>query len=196
MTFVQDVDSVKKCIVVTLSTEKYGKKSVIHRMAPCPGPASAFYSEPIIVTGLSPDYSTGFRSRRSRGKPVAKRFDYHRAIGRKVIYNIPINPYYPAAGNSSLTDGRTGGPTHWDGRWQGFMTDGMDVTIDMQQIMPVAKISARFMQNAGTWIYFPAEVVISISEDNKTFTEIARIANPYEVKTAGTIFQGFQLERK
>ena len=71
------------------------------------------------------------------------------------------------------------------------MTDGMDVTIDMQQIMPVRKISARFMQNAGTWIYFPAEVVISISEDNKTFTEIARIANPYEVKTAGTIFHDF-----
>ena len=191
VTFVQDVDSIKKCILVTLSTEKYGKEIRYTPDGALPGPASAFYSEPIIVTDSALITAQVFDQGEVVGKPVAKRFDYHRAIGRKVIYNIPINPYYPAAGNSSLTDGRTGGLTHWDGRWQGFMTDGMDVTIDMQQIMPVRKISARFMQNAGTWIYFPAEVVISISEDNKTFTEIARIANPYEVKTAGTIFHDF-----
>ncbi len=125
------------------------------------------------------------------GKPVSQRFDYHLGIGKKMIYNIPMNKYYPAAGEKSLIDGQTGGLSHGDGRWQGFMTHGMDVTIDMGRKTSLKFITARFMQSPGPWIYFPKEVVVSVSDDNKTFTELTRVLTPYDTKTPGTVFHHF-----
>ena len=71
------------------------------------------------------------------------------------------------------------------------MTGGMDVTIDLGEMTPVKLVTARFMQSTGPWIYFPKEVVISLSADAENFREIARVSSPYDEKTTGTIFQTF-----
>ncbi len=192
VSFAQDIDSVGKKMLVTLTTEKYGKEIRYTLDGTLPISFSALYSGPLAVNDSAFITAQVYDRGKAVGKATGRRFDYHKAIGKKIIYNIPVNHYYPAGGSSSLIDGRTGGLTHSDGRWQGFMTDGMDVTIDMQEVTPLKKIGARFMQNPGAWIYFPNEVVISVSDDNKNFTEIARMANPYDMKTAGTIFFNFQ----
>ncbi len=189
--FAHKVDTAKKAIQVELSTEKYGMDIRYTTDGSLPTGKSTIYSSPVLVKDSAKISAQLFEGHKAIGKPINNRFDYHLGIDKKVIYNIPINKYYPAAGEKTLINGETGGLSHGDGRWQGFMTNGMDVTINLGNPTDIKMITARFMHAAGPWIYFPKEVVISVSDDALNFREIARVTSPYDEKTTGTLFHNF-----
>ena len=60
----------------------------------------------------------------------------HLAVGCPVSYTVMYNSKYPAAGNTTLTDGLQGGWTYGDRRWQGWSED-MDLTIDLGKTDPL-----------------------------------------------------------
>ena len=97
----------------------------------------------------------------------------HKAIGKKVTYNHPFSPYYPAAGATNLTDGLRGGWTHTDKRWQGFIGGKrFDITIDLETPQTVRSVATGFMHAPGAEIYAPSAYIISVSNDGETFTEV------------------------
>ena len=97
----------------------------------------------------------------------------HLAMGKKVTYNSPYSPNYPAGGDSTLTDGYKGGWGYGDKRWQGFITGKrLDVTIDLDTIKEIHSITMTCQQQVGPEIYLPAQVVYAISEDGINFTEL------------------------
>ncbi|MDC7146594.1 glycoside hydrolase family 20 protein [Bacteroides ovatus] len=99
----------------------------------------------------------------------------HLALGKKVIYNSPYSPHYPAQGNTALTDGIRGDWTYGDGSWQGFISDNrLDVTIDMEKETPIHSVTAAFMQVVGAEVFLPETVIISISDDGINFTELQK----------------------
>lgn len=99
----------------------------------------------------------------------------HLALGKKVIYNSPYSPHYPAQGNTALTDGIRGDWTYGDGSWQGFISDNrLDVTIDMEKETSIHSVTAAFMQVVGAEVFLPETVVISISDDGTHFTELRK----------------------
>lgn len=99
----------------------------------------------------------------------------HLAWGKKVIYNSPYSPHYPAQGNTALTDGIRGDWTYGDGSWQGFISDNrLDVTIDMEKETSIHSVTAAFMQVIGAEVFLPETVVISISDDGTHFTELRK----------------------
>lgn len=114
------------------------------------------------------DLKNEIGSRPESTKPVT-----HLALGKKVIYNAPYSPHYPAQGNTALTDGIRGDWTYGDGCWQGFI-DGrrLDVTIDMESKTSIHSVTAAFMQVIGAEVFLPASVTISISDDGSNFTEL------------------------
>lgn len=116
------------------------------------------------------DLSKEIGSRPESLQPVS-----HLALGKKVIYNSPYSPHYPAQGNTALTDGIRGDWTYGDGSWQGFISDNrLDVTIDMEKETPIHSITAAFMQVVGAEVFLPETVVISISDDGINFTELQK----------------------
>lgn len=189
--FAHDVDTVNRSITVSLTTERYNTDIRYTLDGTPPTLHSVLYTDIIHVKDSANIAAQLFKEGKAIGKPIVRRFDYHSGIGKKLTYTIPINPYYSAGGESALIDGRMGGLSHGDGRWQGFMTNGMDVTLDLEKVQPIHSVSARFMQSIGPWIYFPKEVVISVSNDNQNFTEIKRIPTAIDKKASGTLFQNF-----
>lgn len=102
----------------------------------------------------------------------------HLALGKQVKYNAPYNSSYPAQGEKTLTDGLRGSWTYSDGRWQGFISsDRLDVTIDMEAETEIHAVNADFMQVVGPQVFLPTEVVISVSSDGTSFTELKRITH-------------------
>ena len=84
------------------------------------------------------DLKNEIGSRPETLKPIS-----HLAVGKKVIYNAPYSPHYPAQGNTALTDGIRGDWTYGDGSWQGFIDKKrLDVTIDMGTETAVHSVSA------------------------------------------------------
>lgn len=113
-------------------------------------------------------------------RPEARETADHLALGKKVIYNnCKWYPGYPAAGETTLTDGIRGGWTYTDRKWQGFLTSKsdlpFDVTIDMEQPTDISYIGADFMQLCPPGVWFPEKVVISYSNDGENFTELTSI---------------------
>ena len=114
------------------------------------------------------DLKNEIGSRPESLKPIS-----HLAVGKKVIYNAPYSPHYPAQGNTALTDGIRGDWTYGDGSWQGFIDKKrLDVTIDMGTETAVHSVSADFMQVVGAEVFLPESVTISISDDGTNFTEL------------------------
>lgn len=184
-------DTLNKGLKVMLETEQYDVDIRYTLNGNNPDISSTLYKDPIIVTDSAVVTAQIFKKDQALAHPISKRFDNHLAIDKSVNYNIPINDSYPANGKKALVDGLCGSLLNSDGRWQGFMTTGMDVTIDLAETIPIHFIQANFMQSIGAWIYFPAEVVISISDDNIHFKEIKRTPTTIDKTTTGTLFQNF-----
>ena len=103
----------------------------------------------------------------------------HLALGKPVEYLYPSRyyaPQYAAAGDATLTDGKRGTWTYADGRWQGFLgRGGVDVVVDLEEVMTIRSISADFMQICGPGVFMPCLVEIAVSEDGENYTKIADI---------------------
>ncbi|HTN38803.1 MAG TPA: family 20 glycosylhydrolase [Arachidicoccus sp.] len=104
-------------------------------------------------------------------KPVIYTFnsDYHKAIGKKVIYASSFSKSYMAAGDKTLTDGITGTLTYSDDRWQGFLGTALNVTVDMDKVEDLSSLDIRFMQLTGPGVYMPGRVKVLLSDDNINF---------------------------
>ena len=110
-------------------------------------------------------------------RPGADKPIQHLGVGKQVVYTDGSAYYkgYSAGGDSALVDGIRGGWTYGDKRWQGFLgRKGVDAIIDLGETMPIASVSADFMQICGPGVFMPAHVIISASHDGVNFTELKR----------------------
>lgn len=113
-------------------------------------------------------------------RPGADRPIRHLGVGKRVAYIDGSNYYsgYTAGGDGALVDGVRGGWTYGDKCWQGFLgRKGVDVVIDLEEVMPLRSVSADFMQICGPGVFMPAQIIVSVSDDGETFTELKRIDN-------------------
>lgn len=128
-------------------------------------------------------------------RPEAEETVLHLAKDRNITYTTEA-PYfegYAAGGDSALVDGTRGAWNNNDGAWQGFIKGGINVTIDLGESKTVSSIAADFMQICNPEIFFPSEVIISVSEDNITFKELTNIKHP-TVKDNVLSFKNFGWE--
>ena len=116
----------------------------------------------------------------------------HKAKGKTVIYNKPIQEWYPAAGETTFTDGVIGGWTYSDNRWQGFLSD-VDVTIDLGEEMPISYVGGTFMQLIGPGVFMPEKVDVLVSKDGSDFTLVATIWNDISTSNPDLLFKSFDV---
>ena len=114
----------------------------------------------------------------------------HKAKGKKVIYNKPIQEWYQAAGEVTFTDGVIGGWTYSDNRWQGFLSD-IDVTIDLEEVQQINYIGGTFMQLIGPGVFMPRKVDILVSEDGDNFRLVQTVWNDVATSQEELSFKEF-----
>ena len=116
-------------------------------------------------------------------RPEASLDDRHLAYGATVEYILKPWSNYPANGLATLTDGRHGGWTYGDQRWQAFIgrgTERMDVVLDLGDEKDIRSVSADFMQICGPDVWLPARIEISAGTDRDNLTELISIDNVVE----------------
>ena len=104
----------------------------------------------------------------------------HLGVGKLVSYvdGCKYYPGYAAGGDDALVNGVRGGWTYGDKCWQGFLgRKGVDVVVDLEEVMPIHEVNADFMQICGPGVFMPAQIMVSVSDDGETFTELTRIDN-------------------
>ena len=114
----------------------------------------------------------------------------HQAKGKPVKYLKPVQQWYPAAGETTFTDGVIGGWTYSDKRWQGFLSE-IDVIIDLETVQDIHYIGGTFMQLKGPGVFMPEKVEIQVSSDGENFIQVAEVWNDVSVNLEELLFKSF-----
>ncbi len=191
---IPQINAADKSAIVTLTTEQYKPEIRYTTDGSTPTASSNLYKGNFEVTGTSNIKAAIFRN----GKPGSTsidtlNLDFHKALGKKVVYNKSWNSSYPAQKEATLVNGYKGSLTYGDGQWQGFTSD-LDVTIDLGDQQQLSSVASTFMQITGPGVYMPDYVEVSISSDGKTFTPIGKKLNDIPTTDATLIFKTFRVD--
>jgi hypothetical protein len=100
----------------------------------------------------------------------------HKAIGKNISFTSSCSPKYNANGTNSLVDGVCGTENYFS-LWQGWYGEDIDATIDLSNIEIINSVGLNCLVNQMSWIFPPESITVSISSDNKNFTEVSNLNN-------------------
>ena len=116
-----------------------------------------------------------------QSKVVTQQF-YKVRDDRSIKVLTKVNPMYTAGGPEALLDGITG-TTNWrSGEWQSYFNNNFEAIIDLQKDIQVNYIAIHTLQDVGSWIVYPKEVIVDVSNDGKNYVEAFRISNTVSVE--------------
>ncbi len=117
-----------------------------------------------------------------RGSPseVIARAEIHPSLstGKLAKLTHQFSPRHAAGGRDALVDGFKGGPNVSDGFWQGFEGDDCEVTVDLGEIRPIARLSTSFLRATRSWVFYPTSVEYSVSADGSNFVPAGTFEPP------------------
>jgi len=99
----------------------------------------------------------------------------HLAKDKEYKTKYAFSPKYPGGGNKALTDGILATSMFRDGYWQGYEGEDLVLTIEMGEKKQIQEIEIGFFEGINSWIFLPQKVEISVSEDGKSFHDVAEI---------------------
>ncbi|MCF7567841.1 glycoside hydrolase family 20 protein [Sabulilitoribacter arenilitoris] len=152
--------------------------------------AAIKYTKPIEINSTSTIKASLFKDNKPVGKVFEKTFNYHKAVGKKVIYNIKYHDSYKGKEASNMVNIVRGTKNFHDGQWQAWLVKDMDLTIDLDELTDVSSVSVGTMESQGPSIYFPTQVEVLLSNDGKTFSSVGKIDRPFE-SNANIILKDF-----
>ncbi|WP_423737767.1 beta-N-acetylhexosaminidase [Chitinophaga caseinilytica] len=190
------IDTVRKQTIVSFQTEQFQPVVRYTLDGSRPTANSTLYVKPVEVPGTATLTAAIFRDTMLMGRPVTVPVNYHKAIGKTVIYNAPWSGSYPAQQAQTLVNGYRGSLTYGDGQWQGFLGKGLDVTIDLGESQPLESLSIGFMQLTGPGVYMPPHVQVQVADDVREFALTATVTIPNDVPPTHEklIFKDFKFD--
>ncbi|MGB0524728.1 MAG: GH92 family glycosyl hydrolase [Flammeovirgaceae bacterium] len=115
--------------------------------------------------------------------------------GRSIQLMSEYSNQYSAGGNNALIDHLYGGKNFRTGYWQGYRADFKGV-IDLGSIEEINKIELSALQDIKSWIFFPTQVKISVSDNPHSFKELATIKNDFPDNRYGAFTKRFSYKSK
>ncbi len=67
--------------------------------------------------------------------------------------------------------------------WLGFSGTDLDATIDLGVAQEIRRVAVDFLEDRGSWIWYPISVEVSVSQDGRNFTPVGS----WTKETAGTV---------
>ena len=139
---------------------------------------SKLYSTPITVDTSMHIKAVVLNSKNSAlGAIFQQEINLHKGVGATIAIDKEPHPAYNAGGKGALINGISGNNKRYgDREWLGFSGEDIVITIEFESPKNIKKISTRFYNGNGQWIYAPNEIGFSFYlEDGKTINDISII---------------------
>jgi len=154
------------------------------------------YSKPILVNETTTLKAVSASSSMHPGKEMYSKIVTANFNKIPEGINININSKYHSAytggGEFGLVDGVRGNSNFHTDAWQGYEGVDLDAVIDLGQIKEVSKISASFLQNTRSWIFFPVSIEYYTSADGLNYNKVYSAENPAVEKNSGESIKNFE----
>lgn len=107
--------------------------------------------------------------------------------GSNIELKIMFSQKFSANGVNSLLDNERGSQSFSDGKWLGFESVDFEVVVDLGNVKSIKKAGIGSLQNQNSWIFFPKNIEISLSEDGKKyFSKTVLNSDPSSMKESKT----------
>lgn len=116
-------------------------------------------------------------------KPVGREFNktikFHKAVGKKVSYNIAYSERYQGVGEFNMVNTLRGTKNFHDGQWQAWLGKDMETVIDLEKETSISQVIVGSMENQGPGIYYPTKIQIFTSKDGENYKIAGSVERPY-----------------
>lgn len=174
--FTPDTD--KKAVVVTLST--IDDAPIYYTLDGTePTTASLKYTEPIAITETA-DFQAVVIRPEGKSKVVSKKISFNKATYCPIELTFQPSEKYKFGGAVTLVDGMKGNDSYATGAWLGFVGGDVEAIIDLGQETEIKRVATSAVVDMSAWIMGSTGLVVSVSDDNKEFREVASKDIPAE----------------
>ena len=171
-------DIAKKAVVVTLST--IDDAPIYYTLDGTePTTASLKYIEPIAITETA-DFQAVVIRPEGKSKVVNKKISFNKATYCPIELTFQPSEKYKFGGAITLVDGMKGNDSYATGAWLGFVGGDVEAIIDLGQETEIKRVATNAIVDMSAWIMGSTGLVVSISDDNKEFREVAAKDIPAE----------------
>ena len=171
-------DVTKKAVVVTLST--IDDAPIYYTLDGTePTTASLKYTEPVSITETA-DFQAVVIRPEGKSKVVNKKISFNKATYCPIELTFQPSEKYKFGGAITLVDGMKGNDSYATGAWLGFVGGDVEAIIDLGQETEIKQVATNAIVDMSAWIMGSTGLVVSISDYNKEFREVAAKDIPAE----------------
>lgn len=95
---------------------------------------------------------------------------------KQLTYTTRPEPQYAENGEEGLIDRLYGTTNYRVGGWQGWAQD-LVATVDLLESKEIHTVGVDCLEEMRSWIFFPASVVVEVSDDGKHYRPYGRVDN-------------------
>ena len=158
-------------IKICFSSEKPGEEIRYTLNGKNPDKSSLLYKEPFFIKKSKTVKASIFTRKKADIEYSEKSFIFHKAMGKKVKYNIMYDEKYSGNGSSTLVNGFKGSKDFSDNSWQGWKSEDLDIIIDLEQITRINSIMPSFLEDHDSRIFLPEKIIFSFSKNGSNYSK-------------------------
>jgi hypothetical protein len=113
--------------------------------------------------------------------------------GRSVELHSEYANQYAAAGQNTLIDQLRGNANYKTGFWQGYQGQDVEAIVNLGKPSTFNSVSAGFLQDIRSWIWYPKKVEFYASKDGKEFNLLGTVENSFPFDKEGAFIQDLTL---
>lgn len=159
--------------VITLTLSTLGDAPIYYTLDGSePTDKSALYAGPVAI-----DKTCEIKAVAIRPTGASRVFTDNVVINKATMKPItllqPTAPEHTYGGASVLVDGMKGDSNYSTGKWLGFNGKDLEAVIDFGNPEEISSVSVRDCTMQGHWLFGARRLVVSVSDDGKTYTQVA-----------------------
>lgn len=114
---------------------------------------------------------------------VTDTIETHKAFMKPLTLLHENQKRFTPNGPNVLVDGRKGGQTRDSGGWVAMLGKDLEAVIDLEEMTEVSSVSIHTFVHKSDWIFDARAYSVSVSEDGKTYKEVAAETYPVMKET-------------
>ena len=135
------------------------------------------YENPVVIKQDAHFQAKVIRAN-SESRVYSEKIYFSKATMKPISLKEQPSKGYSFNGAPALADGIKGNSNYKTGRWLGFQGKDIDAVIDLKGATEISKIKFSTNVVKGDWIVDAGEIIVRVSDDGKTFREIAKEVLP------------------
>ena len=148
-----------------------------------PGFFAKTYKQPLVITE-SCVLNAAARRDGVQPKVFTRKFDFHKAVGKKVTYSREPHKRYCAGAKYGLVDAVRGPEVYKSEEWVAWHGAPVDIIIDLEQAELCSSVTVGLLSNKPSYIFLPQRLAVAVSQDGVEYTEVAAQDYGVEAKDA------------